>query len=273
MEALRLHPRRKDLLDLLATLPEPLLKPGSRAGDRLVLPVQGIELPLRWCPPGKFRMGSPKSERDRCDNEDLVDVELTRGYWLGETEVTQALCQAVIGTNPSHFKVPRRPVENVSWDDACQFCEKLTAVLREDGTHDDDSDFRLPTEAEWEYACRAGTRTAYSFGDDAKQLFEYAWFGGNSGKETHDVATLKPNAWGLHDMHGNVWEWCQDWYGEKLPGGRDPLVSSGGSDRVYRGGGWFGTAGRCRSAFRGRFVPSFRGSSLGFRCVLSPSGE
>ena len=161
-----------------------------------------------------------------------------------------------MGVNPSSFKGANNPVEMVSWDDAVAFCEKLSSLPAEVAAG---RVYRLPTEAEWEYACRAGTTTAYSFGDDAKDLGKYAWFSDNSGFKTHGVGEKLPNGWGLYDMHGNVWEWCSD---------------AEGSYRVFRGGGWGSTAWFCRSALRRRLGPSNRSVHLGFRLVLSsPSGK
>ena len=155
-------------------------------------------------------------------------------------------------------------------------CEKLTDLARKAGKLKADEEYRLPTEAKWEYACRAGTQTAFSFGDDEKQLGEYAWFKGNAFKAgeiyAHKVGLKKPNPWGLHDMHGNVWEWCSDWYGEKLSGGVDPIGPEKGSYRVFRGGGWRLDPGFCRSADRSfSSHPSARGIILGFRVARTQS--
>jgi formylglycine-generating enzyme required for sulfatase activity len=156
-------------------------------------------------------------------------------------------------------------VESVSWDDAVEFCKRLSA---KEGLI-----YRLPTEAEWEYACRVGSTTRYCFGDDRRQLVEYAWFEGNSGGKTHPVGQKKPNAWGLYDMYGNVWEWCQDWY-DAYPSGMvtDPQGPSSGSGRVYRGGSWDYVASLCRSAFRFANESTLRTYDGGFRLALSPSG-
>ena len=159
-----------------------------------------------------------------------------------------------------------QPAVYVSWNDAVAFCDWLS---KKEGKQ-----YRLPTEAEWEYSCRAGTTTAYSFGDDPSKLGEYAWFTGNSGGKTHEVGTKKPNAWGLYDMHGNVWQWCQDWYDDRYKEyskdspTRDPQGPSAGRFRVYRGGSFSSTPSYCRSASRYRNVPTLRDSNLGFRVVL-----
>ena len=154
-------------------------------------------------PAGEFTMGSPESEKDRKDNETQHLVKITKPYYLGAYEVTQEQYERVMGKNLSDSKGENKPVENVRWSEAVEFCRKLS---EKEGV-----EYRLPTEAEWEYACRAGTSTAYSFGNDESQLGKYAWYRDNS-ISTHPVGELKPNTWGLYDMHGNVWEWCQDLY-------------------------------------------------------------
>ena len=186
---------------------------------------------------------------------------------MGVHEITQAQYEQVMGVNPSRFKGADNPVENVSWDDAVEFCRRLSELPAE---KEAGNVYRLPTEAEWEYACRAGTTTMYSFGDDESKLGDCDWFSENSGTKTHPVGGKKPNAWGLYDMHGNVWEWCQDLYGD-YPSGpvTDPTGPATGSDRVYRGGSWYGTAVYCRSANRHWYLPSYRSINLGFRVVRS----
>ncbi len=271
-EALQLFPGRSDLLAIQSNLPDIRIRePEASApgGQRTVIDLHDIEIPFRWCPPGKFKMGSPTSEAGREDRENQVNVELTHGFWLGEVVVTQELFRAVLNPDPSHFKGPQRPVEQVSWEEAQAFCQKLTQQLRDEGILAPDWRVCLPTEARWEYACRAGTTTAYFFGNDAARLGQFAWFDGNSGKETHPVGTREANPWGLRDMHGNVWEWCADWYGDKLTGGTNPAGASSGSGRVDRGGCWFISAGFCRSANRSRNDPSNRFNDLGFRLCLS----
>ena len=215
-----------------------------------------------WCPPGSFVMGSPQSEENRDDDETQHRVTLSKGFWMGKTEVTQAQWRAVMGDNPSYFKGDDRPVEQVSWEDCQSFVRKLNAQT--------EGKFRLPCEAEWEYACRAGSATAYGFGNDADQLGAYAWYDANSSGETHAVGQKNPNAWGLLDMHGNVWEWCQDWYGDYPGGEADPGGARSGTRRVLRGGSWFSNQCDGRSANRGGNTPDNRSSLTGFRLLRTP---
>ncbi len=245
------------------------LRPGTKAGERTVIDTLGVEIPFRWCPQGKFQMGSPTCEAERDSWENQVHVELTQGFWLGETVVTQVLYRAVLNVDPSHFKGPQRPVEQVSWKEAQAFCQKLTHQLRSEGILAPDWRVCLPTEARWEYACRAGTTTAYFFGNDVARLGQFAWFDGNSNNETHPIGTREANPWGLRDMHGNVKEWCEDWFGNKLVGGTNPLGPSSGWCRVRRGESWRSSDGDCRSAYRARDFSSSRFSDLGFRLCLS----
>ena len=219
-----------------------------------------------WCPPGKFKMG----------DKERVAVTLSRGFWMGKYGVTQAQYQFVMGKNPSEWKGAFLPVETVSWTEATEFCEKLTKLEREAGRLPEGWEYRLPTEAQWEYACRAGTQSTFSFGDDAEELGRYAWSRENAydiGENyAHEVGKKLPNAWKLHDMHGNVWEWCRDWYTMKLPGGNNPEVTSKTAIRVIRGGSWYRGAEYCRSAFRRGGGPGGR-SLLGFRVALVSSGQ
>jgi formylglycine-generating enzyme required for sulfatase activity len=234
---------------------------GSRAGE--VREFGGIE--MVWCPAGEFLMGSPTSEADRSSDETQHRVTLTRGFWMAKTECTQGQWEAVAGSNPSNFKGVTLPVEQVSWDDVNTWLAQMNArnPLPEGWK------WELPTEAQWEYACRAGTTTAY-----AGTLDAMAWYGDNSGSKTNAVGTKKANAWGLHDMHGNVWEWCRDWYGDYPTGSTVDLGGpSDGSDRVYRGGGWGSSAACCRSAFRYWFTPGYRIIFLGFRLAAVPAGR
>lgn len=236
-----------------------------------------IGMKLALIPKGTFMMGSPTSEEHRWDNEEQHQVTISKDFYLGITEVTQGQYEKVMGTNPSSFQgdeikgsSANHPVEQVSWEDAVEFCKKLSELPEEKKAG---RVYRLPTEAEWEYACRAGSNTAYSFGKSARSLGDYASFKGNSNQQTHPVGEKKANAWGLYDMHGNVWEWCSDWYGEYPTGTvTDPIGPQEGPDRVFRGGGWLLVATDCRSANRYRDVPSFRSSINGFRVALSSSG-
>ena len=222
-----------------------------------------IGMDLKLLPAGVFKMG---------DKDDEHEVTLTKPFMLGIHEVTQAQYEQVMGVNTSKFKGANNPVEQVIWDEAVEFCRKLSALPVEKRAG---RVYRLPTEAEWEYACRAGTTTAYSFGDNESELFKYAWNTGNSVSATHAVGGKQPNAWGLYDMHGNVWEWCQDRYGDYPRGSvTDPGGATSGSRRVVRGGSWYGPAELCRSAYRYGRGPSDRNYGFcGFRVCLSPSGQ
>jgi formylglycine-generating enzyme required for sulfatase activity len=226
-----------------------------------------VGMKLTLIPPGEFLMGSPDSDQDVPDDEKPQHrVRITKPFYLGMYEVTQEQYERVMVENPSHFQGDaQRPVETVSWEDAMDFCRRLSEK--------EDHEYRLPIEAEWEYSCRAGTQTKYSFGDDPGELGEYAWFRGNSSSETHAVGQKKANAWGLYDMQGNVWEWCADWYqidyyGSSPP--QDPVGPSSGAYRVLRGGSWLSTARNSRSAVRGRLRPVYRFHYLGFRVARTP---
>jgi formylglycine-generating enzyme required for sulfatase activity len=253
----------------------------------------GLGTKLVWIPPGDFTMGSPKNEEDRLekeqnDNEGQVQVTLTKGFWLGQHETTQAEWQRVMQTTPwtpwsgnGNVKAgDDYPASYVSWDDAMKFCEKLTETERSAGRLPAGWKYTLPTEAQWEYACRAGTTTRFSFGDDQSDLNHYGWWGGTFGggnakneQYAHEVAQKKANPWGLYDMHGNVEEWCSDYFAEKRAGGTDPQGPSEGLIRVYRGGSWEYTARYCRSAYRSGGKPDYRNDNLGFRVAIVPSGK
>jgi formylglycine-generating enzyme required for sulfatase activity len=235
-----------------------------------------IGMKLLLIPKGTFMMGSPESEQGRQKNEEQHEVTISKDYYLGVHEVTQAQYETVMGKNPSHFQGAivgnenaDLPVENVSWDDAVEFCKKLSDLPEEKKAG---RVYRLPTEAQWENACRAGSKTAYLFDDEEGLLPEYGWFNRNSSNRTHTVGLLEPNAWGLYDMHGNVWEWCSDWYGA-YPNGAvsDPVGPRKGSFRVLRGGCWIVEAPFCQSALRRCNFPSGSGSYYGFRVALSSS--
>lgn len=229
--------------------------------------IPDLNLEMIWIKPGSFVMGSaPEMKKHKAEGPQ-THVTLTKGFWLGRTEVTQSQYEAVMKTNPSTFKNvgPDAPVERVSWIDAMKFCEVLTQREREAGRLPEGFAFTLPTEAQWEYACRAGTTTEYS-GDPGVT----AWFDANSGGSTHPVATKKPNAWGLYDMSGNVLEWCYDWYGD-YPGGRvvDPTGPRHGHYRMARGGSWRAEMHVGRSAARAGGSAGRLDYTIGFRLALS----
>ncbi len=236
---------------------------GKNAGDRRILRIGSQEVALRWCPPGTFTMGSPPSKEGRYDDETQHSVTLTQGFWMGETEVTQGLWKEVMGSNPSRIKSgDTYPVESVSWDDCQKFIEKLNARsdVKPTGLR-----FALPTEAQWEYACRAGTTGDYG---GTGRLDDMGWYDGNSGNQTHPVGQKEPNAWNLRDMHGNVREWCQDWYGNYPTGAvTDPTGPASGVLRVLRGGSYWRYARSCRSAYRNGSWPASRGRSRGLRLL------
>jgi formylglycine-generating enzyme required for sulfatase activity len=245
-----------------------------------------------WCPPGSFRMGSPPTEPERGNDEGPVQVTLSRGFWMGKFEVTQAQWQQVMGTTlrqqneKSTIKRingegPEHPIYQVSAVEADEFCRKFTASERAAGRLPAGWEYRLPTEAQWEYPCRAGTATATAFGDrlgsdEANFDGSYPYNGAAKGpylKETAPVGRYRANTWGLHDMHGNVWEWCADGFEARLAGGVDPVGPSAAASRVIRGGGWGNAGGGCRSAFRIGFAPGDRISNLGFRVARVPSSS
>ena len=220
----------------------------------------GVEQRMRWIPPGRFLMGSPEAEDGRFDWEGPQhEVVLTEGFWLAETPCVQELWRAVMGDDPSHFKGDRRPVEQVSWKDCQTFLDRLNFEFRE-------FEFELPTEAEWEYACRAGTDTPTWLGTESANLERIAWYRSNSDGQTHEVAEKAPNPLGLYDVLGNVWEWCWDWQGDYSPDSTvDPEGPEQGSDRVFRGGAWGSQARSVRAAYRGWNDPGYRSRNLGFR--------
>jgi formylglycine-generating enzyme required for sulfatase activity len=230
-----------------------------------------------FIPPGTFRMGSPTNEVDRWLDEDpQTEVTLTKGFWIGKYEVTQGEYEAVMGYNPSFYAGDiNRPVESVTCNDAVTYCDALTERQRAAGRIAPNSAYRLPTEAQWEYACRGWTSTRFSYGDDphCTTLPDYAWYIDNSEGTTHPAGQKLPNPWGLHDMYGNVFEWCQDWYGDYAGGiAVDPEGPETGSDRVVRGGScdypMGGSSHNCRSAARGWQAPDGWRTGIGFRVVL-----
>lgn len=275
------HQTTDDLPQTSSAAPDaPDDEPGSQAGDER----DDNELGMKfvWCPAGKFRMGSQQNEAGRdSGSEEPVEVELTQGFWLGKFEVTQGEWKRLMGSTPWKEQVfvregPQYAASYVSCDEALEFARKMTKQETREGRLPAGWEYALPTEAQWEYACRAGSTTVYCFGDAAEQLGGYAWWGGlfgNGSAKTeqyaHEVGRKRANAWGLHDLHGNVYEWCRDGYESKLPGGADPLVQES-TVRASRGGGWFNHAVTCRSASRNRFSTEVRMSFLGFRLARVP---
>lgn len=285
---------------------------GKKSGE--VRDDNGLKMKFVWCPPGFVTMENveaitePVAEKDKepnSDDDDVVDpkdepaaepretkiitpvkVFLTKGYWLGQYEVTQSEWKEVMKTEPWKGNAATRegadiPATIVSWDEATNFCRKLTKLERQADRLPNDWEYTLPTEAQWERACRARTETNFSFGDDESKLGEYSWFRDNASqageKYAHRVGQKKANPWGLYDMYGNVWEWCRDSSTEKLPGGRDPEVKPEEKTkdlyRLIRGGSWNDTARNCRSPNRGWHIPSGRGANLGIRVACIPSGH
>ena len=258
---------------------------GVNAGDQKAI----FDIPLCWCPPGRFVMGSPPNEPERRPGEDQVAVTLTKGFWMGKYEVTQGQWKRLMGNLPGELtsELPAGddyPVGNVNFAEAEAFCHKLTELTQSTATLPKEWEFRLPTEAQWEYACRAGTTTATSFGDRlSSQQANFQgrpYNGGEAGpslKRAAKVGRYPANAWGLHDLHGNTCEWCRDWYHAKLPGGSDPDLyaakatamknRTGDYSRVRRGGTWTDDGWASRSAFRQRFEPERRYDHIGFRIV------
>ena len=245
----------------------PSAEQNRKAGERMVLMIQDVEYAFRWCPAGTFMMGSLANELgDQAQHQ----VTLTHGFWMLETVMTQLMWEKTMGNNPSLFKGSKLPVETVSWNNCQEYITKLNALLAGTPGVPAGYKFSLPTEAQWEYACRAGTTTAYHFGDSLNQ--DQANFGTNFGRnvqKTTEVGIYPANAWGLYDMHGNVSEWCADWYGDYPSGAvTDPTGATFGSNRVVRGGRAIVNAGGFRSADRSSTAPSSRGDGIGFRLAL-----
>jgi formylglycine-generating enzyme required for sulfatase activity len=238
-----------------------------------------------FIPPGTFLMGSGPNESGRFTNEGpRVRVTLTKGFFIGEHEVTQQEYSSVMNVNPSFFTPTNsvsyntnQPVETVMWSDATNYCGRLTLRERAAGRIPIGSRFRLPTEAEWEYACRADFSTRFNFGPDIcpvnfGELPAYAWYKGNNDSQPRAIKQLAPNAWELYDMHGNVWEWCQDRFGTYAGGEAiDPQGATTGTDRVLRGGSFAAEGRSCRSACRLNFLQTATNEKIGFRVVLSPA--
>ena len=238
--------------------------PAGAAGDRFDAGARianSVGMTFVRIPPGEFAMGSPEDEPERGRDEQQHTVRITRAFYLAIAPVTQGQWKQVTGREPHGFQGDGFPVDWVSWEDAADFCRKLGEL--------EDKPCRLPTEAEWEFACRAGVETRFGAGDDEDCLDEHAWHHGNSGRKAHAVGQKNPNAWGLCDMHGNVAEWCEDVY-EKYAAGpvTDPSGPQRGASRVIRGGSWNAAPRDCRCAARGRYSPRYRGRDIGFRVVM-----
>ena len=247
----------------------PTKKIPRKAGEKKTLTVKGIDYTFRWCPPGEFWMGSIRTEPGRFSDELRHKVILTRGFWMLESEVTQGMWESVTGVSITKMcemgsfiivsgLAPSCPMFYTSWDDAKAFCEELSDLIGIEAV--------LPTEAQWEYACRAGTEGPYG---GTGNLDDMGWYK-TPDHEAHDVKTKQPNAWGLYDMHGNVWEWCRD-YAQDYPEVEvvDPTGPIKGSVYAVRGGSWDDVPANCRSANRGYNHPYYRSRYLGFRFVIN----
>jgi formylglycine-generating enzyme required for sulfatase activity len=222
----------------------------------------GVTMEFVLIPSGSFQMGSLPETGD-ADETPRRQITLTQSFWLGKYEVTQEQWTQLMGANPSRFKGAQLPVDTVSWND----CQRFLAKLHEKTGRN----FSLPTEAQWEYACRAGGTTRWTVGDQPASLEDYAWFNKNSGDRTHPVGEKKANAWGLHDLYGNVGEWCADWYGNPYPQGdaTDPRGPPNGQSKVIRGGAWGDDPINARSAYRNANGPDGAHDGIGFRCVMA----
>ncbi|MDO4576260.1 MAG: formylglycine-generating enzyme family protein [Planctomycetia bacterium] len=245
-----------------------------KPGDRMTKTILGVEFAFRWCPPGTFWMGAPEDDEERWEREGYHQVTLTQGFWMMENEVTQAQWKAIMEENPSYFQGDDLPVENVTWFACQKFCRRV---------QDYGVPLVLPTEAQWEYACRAGTTTTYSFGDTDVEMFRYANYCDRSNTnerpwqdpvhndgfdKTAPVRSFQPNRWGLYDMHGNVFEWVADYYTPDFAEEEtDPTGPQSSGNGVNRGGAWFSPAASLRAANRAISAHFFRNYGLGFRCV------
>jgi len=240
-------------------------KPTSQPANELNLDLGNkVTMKLVLLPAGQFVMGSPEDEKGREATEGpRHGVRITRPFYMGACEVTQEQYQQVMGENPSKSKGASKPVEKVSWHDAAEFCKKLSQKTRRQ--------VALPTEAQWEYACRAGSAGPYCFGDDENKLGDYAWYVYNSEMESHRVGQKKPNAFGLYDMHGNLSEWCRDWFADSYAraGAKDPTGPASGTQRVVRGSSFGDIPRHCRCADRSGAPPDMKVSSVGFRVVMN----
>ena len=243
---------------------QPVVQPTVTNSDNISIPVKdGISIDMVRVEAGTFTMGATAEMKVPDDDEKPThQVTLTNDYYIGKYEVTQALWQAVTGNNPSNYKGDNLPVENVSWNDCQEFISKLNRITGKT--------FRLPTEAEWEYAARGGKKSRGYQYSGSNNLADVAWYEDNSGSKTHTIGSKQANELGIYDMTGNVWEWCQDWYGKYSSSSQtNPTGANSGSNRVRRGGGWGGNAWICRSSYRYSYAPGFSNDSLGLRLVLS----
>ena len=238
---------------------DPSPQGARKSGDvkTITLP-GGATMEMIWCAPGTFEMGSLKTELGRFENEVRHKVTLTKGFWLGKYEVTQRQWESVMRSNPSRFKAPNNPVDTVSWLDCELFVRRVNTMLG--------GLARFPTEAEWEYACRAGSDTPLS---GSGEIHDIAWFDKNSGSQSHTIGIKNPNAWNFHDMHGNILEWCADWFSIPSEDETDPIGPPKGSFKVMRGGCWFFFGRDCRSAYRLKREPNLRNCIFGFRLACS----
>ncbi len=242
-----------------------LVSDGNQPGE--IRESTALRIKFCWCPAGGFLMGSRDDVPGHLNNEAQFEARFSKGFWMQQTELTQEQYQRLMGSNPAYFQGGENPVESVTGMEADEFCRRLTEIPPEKAAG---NLFRLPTEAEWEYACRAGSATEFSCGDDEAELEKFSWHSSNSGRMTHPFGQKKPNSWGLYDMHGNVSEWCLDHYGD-YPAG--PTIDSRGPEagekRNLRGGGWFFVPMFARSAHRDGFAPAARYAGLGFRIVAT----
>ncbi len=217
--------------------------------------------------PATFEMGSADPKAPATERPQAV-IKFRTPFAMARYEVTQEVYEAIMGRNPSKWKGPRNSVEMVNHSEADEFCRKVTTELRRRKLLGEDEVIRLPSEAEWEFCCRAGTKTAWCFGDNAGDLTDFGWFKGNAAGNDPPVGRKKPNAWGFHDMHGYVWEWCADaWSPTHAGAAADGTARTGKGDFVIRGGSWADDADSARSAFRARRAEDFRSDAIGFRCV------
>lgn len=250
---------------------EPVQESVSKLYDSVI--TNSIRIKMNLIPAGTFEMGSPENEKIRDSDEGPIhQVTISKPFYMGICQVTQGQYEKIVGDNPSVFKGTNLPVEWVSWDDAVAFCQKLTEMEQSSGQLRKNYEYRLPTEAEWEYACRAGTTTRFYWGGKigSAKVNSHIWHTKNSRSKTHPIGRKNPNAFGLHDMCGNVWEWCSDWKGD-YP--EDPVTDPAGPEtgeyRVLRGGSWLDNHILCRSAYRFFDYPDSWYNSYGFRIVLS----